>query len=227
MRLTREINGLRSTLKDDDVGESSKNIIINSDDLKYILENRTVCSVCFSPFKVSFATSGVATTVLCSCEGDDYHQTIVFPEHKKMDGWDTVIEDPVPKDIDHIDKVLSNVATLDFSINNMFMMMILRSGGGFQASLDFCGFLSLEQPWSSRTYRKCEDKVSKMIIETTEDILDENLRRELEVSPLIDGEIDFCTSFDYGWQQRGSGNIYNSPSGHGLMIGARTKKGIY
>jgi hypothetical protein len=27
-----------------------------------------------------------------------------------------------------------------------------------------------------------------------------------------------------GWQKRGSGNSYNTPSGHALFIGGRTKK---
>jgi hypothetical protein len=33
-------------------------------------------------------------------------------------------------------------------------------------------------------------------------------------------------SFDMAWQQRNSGNRYNSPSGHGLLVGARTRKPI-
>ena len=202
----------------------NKNIIINSDGLRKVLETRCVCSICHSPLKISFATSGIATTLLCLCEGDDTHQTIVMPDNKKMSAYNSVIKDPDEEEIEHITSVLSNVATLDFGINNMFMLMILRSGGGFQSSLDFCGFLSLEQPWSSRTYRKCKDKVCKMVIEMTEDILDENLNQEVELSPKIDGVTDLVCSFDCGWQQRGSGNIYNSPSAHGLMIGARTKK---
>ena len=64
----------------------------------------------------------------------------------------------------------------------------------------------------------------KQIIELTEEIMEVNKKRELEVLPIVNDEKDFVCCFDYGWQQRGSGNIYNSPSGHGLMTGARTKK---
>ena len=58
----------------------------------------------------------------------------------------------------------------------------------------------------------------------TNDILDENLKGESEFPPKIDGVTDLVCSFDCGWQQHGSGNIYNSVSAHGPMIGARTKK---
>ena len=54
--------------------------------------------------------------------------------------------------------------------------------------------------------------------------MNENIEKEKEMSPTIDGEKDIVCSFDMGWQQRGSGHIYNSASGHGFMIGCRSKK---
>ena len=40
------------------------------------------------------------------------------------------------------------------------------------------------------------------------------------------GNIGLAISFDMAWQKRGSGNCYESLSGHGIMIGCATKKVI-
>ena len=54
--------------------------------------------------------------------------------------------------------------------------------------------------------------------------MDSNIEEEKNLSPYIDGKLDITASFDMGWQQRGSGHIYNSSSGHGFMIGCRSRK---
>ena len=40
------------------------------------------------------------------------------------------------------------------------------------------------------------------------------------------GQVGLTVSFDMAWQKRGSGSRYDSLSGHGIMIGCRTKKVI-
>ena len=40
------------------------------------------------------------------------------------------------------------------------------------------------------------------------------------------GNVGMIVSFDMAWQKRGSGNRYDSLSGHAIMIGCRTKKVI-
>ena len=96
-------------------------------------------------------------------------------------------------------------------------------------SVDFCGFLVLQTPWSSRTCQKLEKCINKVIVKVSTEILDDNRKREVELSPRVGADndiIDLVCSFDFGWQQRGSGNIYNSLSGHGFLVGARSKKVI-
>jgi hypothetical protein len=103
----------------------------------------------------------------------------------------------------------------------------------------------------TRSFGIIESWISKKIQQVTDDLLLENLTEEvklsMERSPLNDVN-DFklwkesltnkdvallparlprvTCSFDMGWQQRASGHVYNSASGHALMVGALTRKPI-
>jgi hypothetical protein len=98
----------------------------------------------------------------------------------------------------------------------------------------------------TRSFQNIEDRIAPKIWQLTQDILRENL--VAEVKTLLD-DIDFAlweqsiasnapfklpidkypklnVSFDMGWQQRSSGNRYNSPSGHALLVGGNTRKPV-
>ena len=65
-------------------------------------------------------------------------------------------------------------------------------------------------------------KIQKNIIDIGREIIVKNRQREIKLSPVLqDGVTNLVCSFDFGWQQRGSGFTYNSLSGHGFLVGAR------
>ena len=130
----------------------------------------------------------------------------------------------IDKKIGAINNVIRNTKVEDFALNNLFMLSQLRSGGGYQSSVDICGMLHIKYPWSSKTYYRAEEWLAQELIDQNEEIIELNRKREIELSPLVNGVVDLVCCFDYRWQQRGSGNVYNSVSGHGNMVGARTKK---
>jgi hypothetical protein len=104
----------------------------------------------------------------------------------------------------------------------------------------------------SRSFGIIEDRISKKIQQVTQDILMENLIEEVKATmaaSCVHDDNDFqlwkyaledhpgfvlstnkypllMCSFDMGWQQRSSGNRYNSQSGHALMVGGITRKPI-
>ena len=159
-------------LSDDEV-ELENKIIIGKDYLNNFIVNNMVCKTCHSPLSLSFATRGLATVIACSCTGEsECHQTILIPDNKQLE--ENVFNDPTEDEINFIEKC----STLDFYINNMFMLSLLCSGNGYQYSRDLCGFLELQQPWSSCTYQKCEDKICKIAKEIGETIMNENIEKE-------------------------------------------------
>ena len=96
---------------------------------------------------------------------------------------------------------------------------------GYQTSLDLSSFLGMKKPWTYRTYAKLEKIIQENIIYIGKEIIDKNWQREIELWPILqNGVTDLVSSFDFGWQQRGSGFTYNSFSGHGFLVGARSKR---
>jgi hypothetical protein len=102
-----------------------------------------------------------------------------------------------------------------------------------------------------RSFGMIEERISSKLHDLTNEILLENLVEEAKLSmeaSAVQDHNDFdlwkqsignknmvlsknkypllLCSFDMGWQQRSSGNSYNSQSGHGLLVGGLTRKPI-
>jgi hypothetical protein len=104
-----------------------------------------------------------------------------------------------------------------------------------------------------RSFGIIEGRLSKKIHELNADLLKENLIEEVRLSMnrssvhdnndfilwqqsinSVDNTVPFsksrfpsiCVSFDMGWQQRSSGQNYNSMSGHAHLVGALTRKPV-
>ena len=69
---------------------------------------------------------------------------------------------------------------------------------------------------------KCERKYGKKMISKFQRKFASNEMVHLpnEISP----KLGLAVSYDMGWQKRGTGNRYDSLSGHSFLIGCRTKK---
>ena len=81
----------------------------------------------------------------------------------------------------------------------------------------------MKEAWCYGTYTRLEKKMQETIIYIEKEIIGQNCRQEIELSSVLSNDaMDLVFSFDFGWQQRGSDFTYNSSSGHGFLVGARS-----
>jgi hypothetical protein len=93
-----------------------------------------------------------------------------------------------------------------------------------EALLGFLGMRSRLGSWQA--WKAVEARLGVGEEAVTIEMMAKNLAEEMGLSPECPDTLKklcaFC--YDMGWQQRSSGHKYDSPSGHALLIGARTKK---
>jgi hypothetical protein len=118
----------------------------------------------------------------------------------------------------------------DYDINRQVVLACQQSGGGAKMASTFGGIMSLtnRSVWMN-SFSALEQLLGKAQIRLGKEILEQNLRDEIALSP-IDPALDraqVTLMMDGGWDQRASGKAYNSCSGRVVSIGARTNKVCY
>jgi hypothetical protein len=137
----------------------------------------------------------------------------------------------------------------DYALNILYILGFLTCGDGCREAARLLGLLGLpnDTTMESRSFGIVEERLSPILQQVGDDVLMENLVEEVRMSVSLDAfnlwkdAIDteegndllsrseypvIDASYDMAWQQRNSGNRYNSPSGHGLLVGGRTRKPI-
>jgi hypothetical protein len=85
------------------------------------------------------------------------------------------------------------------------------------------GMLSVGHNSFKNSWPKLEEKIGAMQVILGNTILEENLRKEKELSPVDEnGYCKICASIDAGWNNKGSGKSYHSDSCHHITVGNRT-----
>jgi hypothetical protein len=123
----------------------------------------------------------------------------------------------------------------------------LTCGNGCREAARVLGLLGLpnDTTMESRSFGIIEDRISPALQKLGEDVMLDNLTEEVRLTvsandfkvwkdALDEGTMELLqsqypaigASYDMAWQQRNSVNRYNSPSGHRLLVGARTRKPI-
>jgi len=168
---------------------------------------------------LSESTYGIATNIGFHC--NKCNGTLVPIEAKRTSAYK---------------ETKSDLCQYDINLRFMFALQLMGVGGEHAAILT--AFLDLPEPrkWNRQfnvlekfTYEavqkikefsqiKCAEEEVLATINEESNPLEQNLL-EKEV-PLHRIRV----SYDMGWQVRSSGNRYASPTGHGLFIGAQTKK---
>jgi hypothetical protein len=140
-----------------------------------------------------------------------------------------------------------------YAINVLYVLGFLSVGDGCKEAARLLGLLGLpnDTTMESRSFTIIEGRIGLAIRNLTKTILQENLTQEVKLTLQNDEEAFLLwndhvnptvpkallplraedkpmigASFDMAWQQKGSGQRYDSPSGHGLMIGRLTRKPI-
>ena len=152
----------------------------------------------------------------------------------------------------YFNDTLSSKNALQYDINTRLYLAPFMMGNGFEsctammASLNMEGTVSTRRSFSRHQPTVTNDirVVTKMAIKQAmdgeikasilEQLTADNVTiecAELLYSKWKSGEkvheiqnVGLTVSFDMAWQKRGSGNRYDSISGHGIMIGGITKK---
>jgi hypothetical protein len=135
----------------------------------------------------------------------------------------------------------------DYAINVLWVLGFISVGDGCTEAARLLGLLGLpnDTTMESRSFTIIEERISPYIHRLTDEILHENLTEEVRrtVTPevfqlwkssTVEGVDSLLphqypkldASYDMAWQQRNSGNTYNSPSGHALYMGGKTRKPI-
>lgn len=218
----------------------SSNIIIGVKALTETLGTNCICQQCHGPVDVTIKTICLASRIIITCKDEECG--FVF--------------DSPPPDRANLDnnKDDERHRTTDFSLNIMYVLGFESVGDGGVEAARILGLLGLpnDTTMESRSFPTIEERINAKMEKLTSEILQENLIKEVQLSHTACGldNSDFelwkqaimnpdgsfgvlqskypkiDVSFDMGWQQRSSGKKYASPSGHALLVGARTRKAV-
>ena len=110
-------------------------------------------------------------------------------------------------------------------------------GGATEAGLALTYFeLPHASTFEKTTYRRLQTAVRPAIVKISDDTMIQAREKEVlatvgeqkydewKKKNLPANEIKLTASYDMGWNKRSSGTTYDSTSGHGFVIGGRTKK---
>ena len=135
----------------------------------------------------------------------------------------------------------------DYAINVLYVLGFISMGDAHTEAGRLLGLLGLpnDTTMMNRSFGMIEERVSTYLQELSDEIIDENIYEEAKRSM---SEIDFNVwkqwkegsgligelppqqwpqldaSYDMAWQQKGSGNVYSSQSGHGTLFGRYSRK---
>ncbi|XP_046394798.1 uncharacterized protein LOC124163262 [Ischnura elegans] len=126
-----------------------------------------------------------------------------------------------------------------YAVNCKAAIACVVSGVGHEQMNRVLATLNIP-PVANSTWKRYERSVGPAVEETARESCQKAVEEEKlltltstpattlsEESPMhgSDGaEVDIIASYDYGWQKRGNGRSYDSKSGHGSVIGYRSKK---
>ena len=216
-------------------------VILEIAGVRKAFEENCFCQTCKSRLLVEFNSVCLATSIILRCSniscGYVYHGESPAKANLQVRNF----------------AVDRRERSTDYAINILYVLGILSVGDGSVEAGRLCGLLSLPRDTSMerRSFPIIEDRIGPAIRELQEEILlatlVEEVRLSMEQSEDYDDN-DFMLwsrslsdpsfvlglkkypklhgSFDMGWQQRSSGHIYNSPSGHALIVGRYTRKAI-
>ena len=234
VRISREMDQLNSVCQartkktnvvspgHDNESEARGNRIVDISSLITMVKKNTLCKYCGSKVKINEETVGVATTVKLSCtkctmkrETECVRTKLNSTKNGKK----------------------YNTVELYF-INTMLVLGIQQIGGGpaeCEVLLTYLGLphgVSFGRKSFSRIEHKLGDIIKKISDKSMADGIDDEVRLTRTVEDYTKWKNDelpaqangLTVCYDMGWNKRSSGNRYDSVSGHGIIIGAFSKK---
>ena len=212
--------------------KNTGNRLVDLNSLVSMIENNTVCKFCGSEVQMVEETVGISTSLKLQCTCEKCNNKVETTNHRT-----------------HFPSNKRNYKSVESYANNVSFVLGLHQIG---AGASDCGimitFLNLPNSASfkSKSFNRIEScirptikKLSQQSIECAlEEEIIETIKAEkppraricllekLNKTPIEKEEIPLTICYDMGWNKRSSGTRYDSVSGHGVMIGAYTKKVI-
>ena len=208
--------------------------VIDVGPVSEMLAKHLSCLKCQQPVAISFPATGIATSCKLVCADEVKCDCVALCAP-------TSAEVP-PEEGAGSAKMTRSTA---FAINVSHVLAFMASGDGGTEAEHVLGLNGLPNSTTMQSaFGKMEQRISGPIQENTDEIVLNNLKEEVRLTfgdktdnnnnklcclwsenklpedmwPRIGG------STDMGWQQKGSGHLRNSKSGHALVIGPLTRK---
>jgi len=199
-----------------------------------MLTRHLVCLKCQNPLSILFPTTGIASSCKLVCTNEVKCDYVSLCAPSAAD---------IPLEEDAGSALITR--STDFALNVTCVLAFMASGDGGTEAERVLGLNGLPNSTTMQSaFSKIEQRLSASIQEYTNEIVLQNLREEVhltfgdatddnnnklydlwiekklpaELWPRIGG------SADMGWQQKGSGRLRNSKSGHALVVGPLTRK---
>jgi hypothetical protein len=204
-------------------------VVLEVETLMETLEKYCRCEECGGHLKPEMKTICIATSIKLTC-------TLCGFIHYCKPPASATVGDP---------EAVSRERNTDSAVNILYVLGLISVGDGCSEAGRLLGLLGLSNhtTMEGRSFTAIEERISPYIEELTNEILHENLVAEVRAT--VSDPNDFylwqqgllgtvalsssrypkiMVSYDMAWQQRNSGNRYNSASGHALFVGGKTRQ---
>jgi hypothetical protein len=206
-------------------------IIVEVAALTDTLEKNSRCVDCGGEVKADLKTTCIATSISLTCKNDAC-------------GYIFRSIPPAAVDLGNDD---NRERSTDYAVNVLYVLGFLSCGDGGSEAAKVLGILGLpnDTTMEKRSFGIIEERISRVIKDNTQKILLDNLMEEVRLSmndafdendyklwtsSLTDETVvvtrhpKLSVSYDMAWQQRNSGHVYASPSGHAFLVGKHCRK---
>jgi hypothetical protein len=227
--------------KNDDDEEATKKpmnnrILLEIDQLDHVI-GQLACRLCGESVKATVKSVCIASSIGIECMNEECG----FLFHPQAPAGTTI----------HLARNDNFERSTDYAINVLYVLSFMAMGDGCTEAARLLGLLGLpnDTTMKGRSFSIIqEERVGPFVRALGEEVVLENLIEEARLSMEAAGqdEHDFKIwkdsltdksiklslarmpkihgSYDMAWQQKGSGHQYNSLSGHGSLVGRRTRK---
>jgi hypothetical protein len=190
------------------------------------------CPSCEEPLELKIRTVCIASSIELVCNNKECSYISDF-------------ERPLPTSIHEADDDKYERMT-DYAVNVLYVLGFISVGDGSTEAGRLLGLLGLpnDTTMMNRSFGIIEQRIGRFVRELCDEILTSNMQEEAKLSmnefdynvwkmwtedaslgPIpADRMPQIDASYDMAWQQKGSGHVYNSQSGHGSLFGRYTRK---
>ena len=208
------------------------NRIIDFNALKTMIELKCTCRRCSGSVILTEITVGIATTVVMTCTNCEENSRRTETGPVQVDGHDICHRQGIRKKPPFIKNNIKRF--IDFPIHYSLVLLMQQLGCGLEGIRAVLSHLSITDTigdWDK--WRLIMDAVGSAQQQIADECMLNNIKEEIKLSQSAGRPMEhdpagllrqgLTVSIDMGWQKRSSGNIYDSPSGVSLMIGALSK----